>query len=505
MNKRLRARFRSQERRAKRIELWEGDPERYAKERFGIQLWSKQVDFLLALTVHLMVTVRSGHKIGKSNAAVIGGCWWGETRPKATVILTSTTDEQVKGILWEELRQLIQSADLPDATKREWPHVPLNPRTGFYLPLSGNKIFGRVARTAEGTAGFSGPNILAIGDEASGMAEPIFEALIGNTAGGGRLLLFGNPTQNSGTFDENFKPENRTVDKATGLPNTFEVSSWETPNAQSGKRLIPGLALREWCEERRRKWGEDDPRYQVRVLGKPAKDSPDNVITLGRVELAKQRWSEAPTLGEPSALNLGVDVARFGNDWSKIYGRRDKRAKRLGSVKGFGNVAVAGLVKECIEKTRAPGERVFVRVDTAGNGGGVADVLDAWNIDGLLGTLVTIVHENAARKPFNERKFVSRRDELWWHARRFFDEGGAAEINDTLEDDLLAPKYSYDSASRIRVESKDDIKKRLKRSPDDGDAFCLCVSTQIPMASDDDDEPEDDDDARWPDEDTRGF
>ena len=39
----------------------------------------------------------------------------------------------------------------------------------------------------------------------------------------------------------------------------------------------------------------------------------------------------------------------------------------------------------------------------------------------------------------------------------------------------VTPKYRFDARNRFLVESKDDVKKTLKRSPDYGDALALAV------------------------------
>jgi hypothetical protein len=45
--------------------------------------------------------------------------------------------------------------------------------------------------------------------------------------------------------------------------------------------------------------------------------------------------------------------------------------------------------------------------------------------------------------------------------------------DETLIAELTMPKYSFTSTGKIKVESKDELKKRYPRSPDVADAFCL--------------------------------
>ena len=49
------------------------------------------------------------------------------------------------------------------------------------------------------------------------------------------------------------------------------------------------------------------------------------------------------------------------------------------------------------------------------------------------------------------------------------------KMPDDLEliEDLAGRKYEFDSKGRLRIESKDEFKKRFGRSPDKGDAFLM--------------------------------
>jgi hypothetical protein len=46
-------------------------------------------------------------------------------------------------------------------------------------------------------------------------------------------------------------------------------------------------------------------------------------------------------------------------------------------------------------------------------------------------------------------------------------------LHDGLKQDLTEPRWELTSSARLKIESKDDIRKRLKRSTDFGDALAL--------------------------------
>lgn len=77
--------------------------------------------------------------------------------------------------------------------------------------------------------------------------------------------------------------------------------------------------------------------------------------------------------------------------------------------------------------------------------------------------------------------FVNRRAQAWWKFREELDpdqEGGspiALPPDPELRADLAAPTYEVTSRG-IQVEGKDDLRKRLGRSPGKGDAVVMCLS-----------------------------
>lgn len=83
----------------------------------------------------------------------------------------------------------------------------------------------------------------------------------------------------------------------------------------------------------------------------------------------------------------------------------------------------------------------------------------------------------AATDSSGELGFVNKRSAAWWRLRELLDPESPDPIaipdDDGLVGDLTAPRWRVMSAGRIAVESKDDIKKRLKRSTDKGDAVVM--------------------------------
>jgi hypothetical protein len=432
------------------------DPVLFFREVLGVEPWSREREVLEAVAGHAKVAVRSGHKVSKSHSAMGLALWWVGARAGARVVLTSAAGLQVRTILWRELRLLHANARVPLGG-----NMHLEPDTGYQL-ADGREVFGFTTDKPERMSGISGPNNLFILDEASGIPEQIFEAVEGNLAGGGKLVMFSNPTATSGTFYEAFH-------ERRDIWYTIHISSEESPNVAAGEILVPGLATREWVEERRRDWGEDHPLFQVRVRGNFPTQSKNAIITVAMVEAAIQSWSEARAEGR---LVLGVDVARFGDDDTVIFPVRGSKALPAVTLRSMDGAQIAGRVAEVARQLSAPGETPLARVDVIGVGASVFDFLRYAKSGPEVEAVNVAV---AATVP----EYALMRDQLWFGLAKWLKEGGSIPSDSKLEAELVAPTYTFDQRGRIKVEPKYEIKKRLKRSPDRADALAMAVGQVI--------------------------
>lgn len=436
-------------------ELIAADPVEFFRQVLGVEPWSRQAEILRAVADHPRVAVRSGHKIGKSLSCAGLALWWYATRPRARVVMTSSSDGQVKNILWPEVTQLYNAA-----ARRGRPiegELYESHQSGIKHP-DGRHVFGFATNKTERMGGFSGDQLLFIVDEASGVEENIFEAIEGNRAGGARVVMFGNPTRTSGAFFEAFH------DKAD-FWHTVRVSSEETPNVAAGRPIVPGLATREWVEEKRAEWGEDGPVYAYRVRGDFPREAQNAVIGLATVQDAIRRHDRTAADGP---LEVGVDVARFGDDDTVIFVVRGKKAFAPVVLHSLDTVQVAGRVLQVVRDHAREGERAKVKVDVIGVGAGVADHLRA-------NGSVDVVDVNVGASA-GDPNYERLRDEVWFRLGRWLKDGGAIPHEPRLEAELTRPTFSYTVRQRIKVESKDEMKKRLGgRSTDLADALALAV------------------------------
>ena len=485
-------------------------PVAFAREVLGVELWAKQVEVLTALTEHRRVAVKSGNGLGKGFCAAVAVLWFVHTRPDAIVLTTAPTFRQVRHILWRQIRRLYGPA--PETLGGRMLD------TRWELP-DGRYAMGLSADGADQFQGFHSPNVFIVVDEAEGVGDEIYEAIESvMTSAEPLLLLIGNPTTMTGAFRRAFFEERR-------IYRNITISALDSPNVQAGRVVIPGLTTPRWVEERREIWGEDNPVYRARVLGEFPDQGDNTLLNLSDIEAAVRRphslaaggrphpnplpWGEGtlaagpelvegpsvhpsthpstssgrtdplPLKGEgwgggeipaaghspmPAAESviLGVDVARFGADRSVILRRRGDRVEDIRVLRQMDTMQLAGWVAAAIREC-SPAQ---VYVDEIGVGAGVVDRLRE------LGHPVRGV--NVAHKARQDGLYLNLRAEGYWTLRQRFMSGSISiPADNQLVGELAALRYGYDSQGRLRMESKDEMRKRGLPSPDKADALML--------------------------------
>lgn len=194
----------------------------------------------------------------------------------------------------------------------------------------------------------------------------------------------------------------------------------------------------------------------------------DQLISLSDVEAASQRVMTESQISYAPRI-LGVDPARFGDDRSVIFARQGLQAFTPQVYRGIDNMDLAARVAAKIEEWKP--DAVFV---DAGAGSGVIDRLRQLGHD-----VIEIAFGGKAIDP----KYLNKRAEMWFEVREWLKLGGAIPNIVDLKQDLSAPIYWFDSAGRIQLEPKDDIKKRGLPSPDLADALALTFAQPVAKRS----------------------
>jgi len=454
------------------LQRWAHNPVLFARQVFGADPWAKQCEVLQAVDEHPYVATRSGHKVGKSWVDAAVAHWWVCTRPGGLAVFTAPAGHQVENVLWPEFRRLYEVA------ARRGYHLGGHLYDDYHKGLryaDGRNVRGLTTRDPEAFAGISAPNLLLIVDEASGFPQKIFDAVFGNSTGGGHLLLTGNPTRTSGTFFDAFHS------KRAAWKN-IRVSSRETPNFTPGARRIQGLASPEGVAQLEAHFGVGSPVLEVRVEGNFPRGGICCVVSLGQVEDAENRWLDhqnEPPPDEP--LYVGLDCGREGDDQTVAVPRRGHRALAVldGLPKGDGP-DTAGRVMQALHSCKIngrelvrPAEKPIINVDVIGVGTSVFDALK--RRDDCVAVPVNGSSSPTVEPPPGTPGYHNLRAQLHFETSHWLSNAGEIPQHSLLQGDLLAPEYFFDSNGRFQVEEKKQIKSKLGRSPDHGDALALSI------------------------------
>lgn len=477
--------------------VYQKDPVGFCRNILGVEPWSAQVKILESVRDHMRTAVRSGHKVGKSRSAAMVGWWWFCGWPDARAVMSSTTARQVDQILWREVRMVRArggrcvecrlemeaaiKAGMPQVeAQHRWPrpcaHSALIEEEPGELARTGVKsddfreIVGFTAKEAEAVAGISGENLLYILDEASGIPQLIFDAIEGNRAGGARLIMFSNPTKNDGEFYEAFHGKSK-------FYNGITVSSEETPNVLAGRKVVPGLATVDWVEEKKEEWGEESPLYKIRVKGVHATNEQGKIFSVHAITEAEKRWEET---SEQGRLFVGVDPAGDTEVADEIAFAPRRGMKLLG-LQVHHMLTADGIVTHLVallDTMRLPRETPVVVVDRGGPIG--VDVfaklkahLEKPENRGSFELVGVRSSDRAQRQP---DVYHRMRDLLTANLSHWLVRDGGAIVSDTkLAAELHVMEWYQTANGLLKVISKEEIKKKLGRSPDRYDALALSV------------------------------
>jgi hypothetical protein len=447
----------------KRVPIYRKDPVEYAREvlLFEPDEWQRQA--LMDLAENPKVAIKSGQGVGKTGMEAVALLWFLCCYPYPRIVATAPTKQQLHDVLWSEVSKWMSKSPLLSEILK-W--------TKTYIYMVGNeKRWFAVARTAtkpENMQGFHEDNMLFIVDEASGVADPIMEAVLGTLSGeNNKLLLCGNPTRTSGTFFDAFNADR-------SLYQCHTVSSTDSP--RTNKQNIESLI---------RKYGEDSNVVRVRVKGEFPNQEDDVFIALSIIEHCCML--DLPDEALIRRISFGVDVARYGSDETVIARNVGGNITLPITFRGQSLMTTVGKIVQLYRKTIAdfPAYRgkIYVNIDDCGLGGGVTDRLEEVRREEKL-TRMEIVPVNEAGKVPDDviKDGVTKACDLYDNLTSYLwgtvkDLLIAEELSLQNDNELVAQfscrKYRLTSRGKILLESKEEMKKRGIDSPDRADAVSL--------------------------------
>lgn len=427
----------------------EGGPALFAQEVLGAKPTEQQWQGSREIVARQRVSIRSGHGTGKSTFMAWCVLWFLSCYFPAKVPATAPTSHQLEDVLWSEIAKWHRTMKerLPALGEQfEWT------AGAFRMKAAPNESFS-VARTSrperpEALQGFHSEHILFLIDEASGVADNVFEVAEGAlSTDGAFVVMAANPTRQSGYF----------FDSHHKMRSAWAALHWNGEDSP--------MVSRTYVENMAKKYGRQSPVFKVRVLGEFV-GALDGVISLELCEAAKVRDVDVNAF---APVVWGVDVARFGDDSSALAKRKgNHQLEPVREWYGKDTMATTGIIKAEWDKTPADMRPIAINVDVIGIGAGVCDRLKEM---GLPAVGVNVA-ESEATNGDSERQFNRLRDELWWKSREWLEARDCKFANDDeLIAELTTPTYKILSNGLIQIESKAEMKARGVKSPNLADAW----------------------------------
>jgi DNA or RNA helicases of superfamily II len=451
------------------IDLYWDDPVSFSEDMLDFDPDDWQRAAMMDLASNPRVSVRSGQGVGKTafEAAIV--IWFLTCRPSPKVICTAPTRQQLHDVLWAEVAKWLERSKVKNLLK--WT------KTKIYMIGHEERWFAtaRTATRPENMAGFHEDYMLFVVDEASGVADPIMETILGTLTGPeNKLLMCGNPTRTAGVF---YDSHNRDRSR-------FKVHKVDSRDSKRTSRDNIQMLID--------KYGAESDVVRVRVYGEFPKAESDAFIALEIVELAAGATVEP--VGD--TLHLGVDVARFGDDETTIAPRIGMKVFDLRVYNKQDTMATAGRViaagKEML-RSFTQLRNVVITVDDSGVGGGVTDRLNEVILEERLYDWRVIPINNGSRPTDDEEEhYENRGTEAWAVIRDVLQDCFSKHLqgepisvelpnDERLITQLSQRKYRMTSKGKIALERKEDMKKRGLDSPDRADAVVLSFVTDKEM------------------------
>jgi hypothetical protein len=459
------------------------DVGKWAYEMLGVDLWTVQAQVLQSSIENRRTAVWSCHDTGKTFGAAVLTCHHvGSHTPRtARVITTAPSHHQVRGALWGDINTLHERAaergtPLPGRVNQtEW-------WVGTYMAGIGRKPSDY---RPDQFAGLHARFPLVLLDEADGLSADMWEgieALMTNRRA--RLFAIGNPLDPGSRFAAIRKRWESGSTAYHGVVIPYDV----TPNftgEQVSEVLKDSLLSQEWVEDKRREWGdperaEQDPSYQPldnpfwwgRVLAQYPPEDASAIITAAYVLKCDDVDEPPPEVGK---RQLGVDVAGSEKgDWTVCRERRGNAALRRWAVRTSDDDEVEEFIVRCAVESGAQA-LVF---DGTGLGFGFKGRLRRRLPHVAVSAVNFAASATVKEEDGRTRKFANMRAQLWWEVGRESMRQGLwnlahMEHHDETIVELTAARLDQSKGEVIQVESKQDIRKRIGRSPDDADALLL--------------------------------
>lgn len=489
-------------------------PHLFVKDVLGSKTWHMQDAICLSVFENKVTAVKTCNAVGKSYIAARIVVTFLTLLPGSVVVTTAPTWRQVTDVLWREIAMTVKLSKYR-LTDHEVKQAGLDIAKDWYA-------VGLSTNYPENFFGYHADNILVVVDEAGGVPEPIFKGVKAITPNANaRILYIGNPTNPSGTFYEIFNnpkiPANRITISAFDSPNFTDVGihtvedlleTFTAPdginqnnfitqvNAELEKRMRPefkALIAPSVVFERYHEWGVDSPAWQSLVMGEFPSQADQALIPTNLIQQAMQMQGidedSGKTFAELSGWKIpdgapeyGQDMARYGSDRCVCFPRH---GGWVDQPIVWGKVGLMESAHRILKIIDPLDFNTRVNIDDTGNGGGTTDRLRELDEEQALDggkpyyQYMLVAYNFSSKEQMKKpEKFHDVTSELYWNLRGwFYRKEIALYFDQELFNELAGRRWSITSTGKIKVESKDEYKKRTGgKSPDKSDSLALAFA-----------------------------
>jgi hypothetical protein len=419
-----------------------------------------QLEILNKLSEHKRISVRGPHGLGKSAMAAWIILWFALVHDGQDwkIPTTASAWRQLTHYLWPEIHKWSRFLKWELVGRPPFDmHTELEKEN---LKLKTGQAFALASDNAALLEGAHADHLLFLFDEAKEIPDATWDAAEGALSTGNCwALAISTPGEPQGRFYEIHK-------RKPGLED------WWVRHVTREETIAAGRMDKTWAANREKLWGKSSAVYQNRVLGEFASSGSDGVISLSWVERANQRWlafNDRVLAGEAdwgTLDRLGVDVGR-GGDPTAMARRHGIRIRAIEHSEVADLMEVEGKMAGIMQGNPS----AYAMIDIIGVGAGV---YDRAREDPEINNRVIPFNASLPTKRrdrTNELGFSNLRSLGWWTLRELLqDDAIDLPPDDLLTGDLTSPKWKVMSGGKVQIEPKDDIKKRLGRSTNDGDA-----------------------------------
>lgn len=423
--------------------------------------WSRQKEIADSVVTHPFTYACTGNMVGKSFVDAGTILWFLCEFPNSLILATAPSQVQLEEVLWKEVERAYSGMRIPLDGR-----MLKNP---LKIDLGGG--WQALAYSTTKTERFSGhhqADMLFVGDEASGIAPEIYEAI--TALNPSRTLLSGNPLRPDGPFFDRCQSAG-----SNELANLIHISSLESPHITL-PRSPWGLADATWLQTARNDYGEGSLWWVAHVLGRFPEFGDDVVFPPRWLDRAGVAGRDPVRRDGPTRVAIDLGEGR-GGDRTVLMCRDDNSLLALEHSRTWSLEATA--TRASILAQRYAVEPFRVSWDVAGIGADFANRLESVGLEGC--------------KPYRGgdtagKKFANRRSAGAWHARQRLDPGRLQILSGgvtvpkpafairpdwlaLMREELQGVRYHNAGKDRIELEPKVEFAKRLGHSPDFADCY----------------------------------